>query len=204
MKLVIAGSRNTHHPDAVMQVKAALAAFTEVYGKPSEIHTGCARGIDFAAISHGRGVGYEVTRHAADWFHFGNSAGPRRNAEMAEIGDVLLAIWDGESKGTKNMISQMVRRGKPVLIVRPHAPGLVWAVENIAGPELCRIKKWRVGTVLENQDGCLLKITKIPDFGDINVLGCRCQPNSDQWSEEAILLLRGNENRIPELEEICE
>ncbi len=31
--------------------------------------------------------------------------GPVRNQKMAEYADALIAVWDGESRGTKNMIS---------------------------------------------------------------------------------------------------
>jgi hypothetical protein len=41
-----------------------------------------------------------------------------RNAEMAQFADGLLAFWDGESRGTDNMIQQMKRLGKPVKVVR--------------------------------------------------------------------------------------
>ena len=45
------------------------------------------------------------------------TAGFKRNMKMAEYADVLLAIWDGESKGTKHMIDSMLLLRKPVVIV---------------------------------------------------------------------------------------
>ena len=42
--------------------------------------------------------------HSAMWDKFGKSAGPLRNKEMAEVADAVIAFWDGESRGTKNMI----------------------------------------------------------------------------------------------------
>ena len=35
---------------------------------------------------------------------------------MAEYGDMLIAFWDGESKGTKNMIDTSKRLGLKVFI----------------------------------------------------------------------------------------
>lgn len=35
---------------------------------------------------------------------------------MAAIGDILLAFWDGKSKGTKHMIDSMQRKNKKVWI----------------------------------------------------------------------------------------
>lgn len=47
---------------------------------------------------------YPVKPFPADWNKFGLSAGPRRNYEMAQYADMLIAFWDGVSKGTSNMI----------------------------------------------------------------------------------------------------
>lgn len=41
-----------------------------------------------------------------------SAAGLKRNGRMADYGDALIAVWDGESPGTKNMIDQMRKRGK--------------------------------------------------------------------------------------------
>lgn len=35
---------------------------------------------------------------------------------MAEYADVLIAIWDGKSNGTKNMIEEMQKLEKPVYL----------------------------------------------------------------------------------------
>lgn len=44
---------------------------------------------------------------------YDKSAGYRRNSKMAEDGDALVALWDGESRGTAGMIREMEKRGKP-------------------------------------------------------------------------------------------
>jgi hypothetical protein len=41
-----------------------------------------------------------------------------RNNDMAFFSDGLLAIWDGQSRGTAHMINAMRELGKPVRIVR--------------------------------------------------------------------------------------
>ena len=41
----------------------------------------------------------------ADWDKFGKSAGYKRNEQMGNHADALIAIWDGKSKGTMHMIS---------------------------------------------------------------------------------------------------
>ena len=37
---------------------------------------------------------------------------------MAEYGDALIAIWDGESRGTKNMIEEATKRKLQVFVYR--------------------------------------------------------------------------------------
>lgn len=56
------------------------------------------------------------------WGVYGKSAGPRRNNEMAKFASesgsgTLIAFWDGESRGTKNMIDTARRYGLHVIVV---------------------------------------------------------------------------------------
>lgn len=43
-------------------------------------------------------------------------AGPARNQRMAEYADELIAIWDGESSGTKDMIKRGISEGLDVCV----------------------------------------------------------------------------------------
>lgn len=60
----------------------------------------------------------EKSWYAADWDSFGKRAGMIRNAKMAENATHLLAFWDGESSGTKNMIFEAKKRNLGVRVVR--------------------------------------------------------------------------------------
>ena len=55
---------------------------------------------------------------AMAWDKYGPSAGPRRNAQMAEVADALIAFWDGKSRGTKNMIDTANKKDLQVAVVR--------------------------------------------------------------------------------------
>ena len=46
------------------------------------------------------------------------AAGPIRNRQMAEYADYLIAFWDGESRGTRNMIETMKKLGKHGVVIR--------------------------------------------------------------------------------------
>jgi len=62
----------------------------------------------------------------ADWKKYRNAAGPIRNAQMAEVADAVLCVWDGKSSGTKDMMNQARKRGLPLYVfkVDPDTPDL--------------------------------------------------------------------------------
>ena len=41
---------------------------------------------------------------------------PKRNMEMAKVGDYVICFWDGKSKGTKIMIDYAKQFNKPLKI----------------------------------------------------------------------------------------
>ena len=57
-----------------------------------------------------------IKRYPAQWDVYGKGAGPIRNALMADNADGLVAVWDGESHGTKNMIETAEKRGLRVFV----------------------------------------------------------------------------------------
>lgn len=114
MKLVIAGSRTLFSKYLVH------SAFENLHVKVeniSEVVSGHANGIDRAGEKWAAWFGVPVVLFPADWDTHGKSAGYIRNRQMAEYGDRLLAIWDGHSKGTLNMITEMQKLEKPVHIM---------------------------------------------------------------------------------------
>ena len=58
----------------------------------------------------------KTTLFPADWAKHGKAAGPIRNREMAQFAHALVCVYDGESRGTANMIEEMHKLGKPVYI----------------------------------------------------------------------------------------
>ena len=60
--------------------------------------------------------GIPIKEFPANWQEFGRAAGPIRNGEMADYADALIAIWDGRSRGTADMISRMKIKEKPVWV----------------------------------------------------------------------------------------
>lgn len=59
---------------------------------------------------------WKLTIFPAEWEKYGKRAGILRNIQMGDYADALVAIWDGESKGTKHMIEYMQSLNKPVFV----------------------------------------------------------------------------------------
>lgn len=85
-------------------------------GKSVEIVSGTAGGADRLGEAYAYSQGFSVKRFPADWDEHGKAAGVIRNAEMAEYADAAIIFWNGVSKGTKNMIDNMKKIGKPHIV----------------------------------------------------------------------------------------
>lgn len=114
MRLIIAGSRGL----GCYEVEEAIETFLD--SDPDVVISGGARGVDLAGEQWAQERGIPIERHLAKWDLHGKAAGYRRNWDMAEFATHLLAIWDGESKGTKHMIDIMFSQGKQVWVHIPH------------------------------------------------------------------------------------
>lgn len=105
MRVLVCGSRTWTKrgaiADALCDVEDAQGPLGHVL-----IH-GAARGADTLAeqVAMSR-FGWGILRYPADWSKYGNAAGYIRNKQMLEEGkpDIVLAFWDGKSRGTANMI----------------------------------------------------------------------------------------------------
>lgn len=108
MRVIIAGSRTIEDYEIVKK------AIKDSKFKIIQILSGGARGIDKLGEQYAqeRGIAYKI--YPALWDKYGKKAGYLRNTHMAEEADALIAIWDGESKGTKHMID--IARNKKLKI----------------------------------------------------------------------------------------
>ena len=111
MKVIIAGSR-----DIVDEHTVRIALSNAGYSTQdvSEIVSGGARGVDTVGELIADNHDIPVKRFPAEWNKYGKRAGMIRNKEMARYADALVAIWDGQSKGTKSMIEIMKNMDKYV------------------------------------------------------------------------------------------
>jgi hypothetical protein len=113
MKTIIAGSRNAKISMGRLMEIIDLAGFPI-----TEVVSGNSGNIDKLGEQWGRAMKLPVTQFNACWQAYGSSAGPRRNRQMAEYAEALIAIWDGKSRGTLNMIKEATKRELSVYVMQ--------------------------------------------------------------------------------------
>lgn len=79
---------------------------------------GKARGADALGERYAQERGYTVHAFPANWEQHGKAAGYIRNGEMARNADALVAFWDGQSQGTKNMIDLAHRHQLRIRVIQ--------------------------------------------------------------------------------------
>jgi ABC-type enterochelin transport system substrate-binding protein len=114
MKVIIAGGRNFRDYNKLRESCDNIL----VNQKEVEIVSGTAAGADTLGERYAQEKGYEVKKFPAQWDLYGKSAGYKRNQQMAEYADGLIAFWDGKSRGTKHMIDIANKMGLKVRVVR--------------------------------------------------------------------------------------
>jgi len=109
-KVIIAGSRSINN------YKIIEEAILKSTFKIGRIVSGGANGVDKLGEKFAKENGIEVTVFLPYWDELGRIAGMVRNKEMFNYADCLIAIWDGNSSGTKNMINLFKRNNKEYYI----------------------------------------------------------------------------------------
>lgn len=110
MKVIIAGSRKIEN---YQELEKAIYNSGFVI---DEVILGGAKGVDSLGLKWCKNNDVPYTIVKAEWASFDRAAGPIRNSKMAEIGDALIAVWDGESRGTLNMIETASKKNLKIYI----------------------------------------------------------------------------------------
>ena len=108
MRVAIVGSRHFADLDRVTDYVKNLAA-------GSSIITGSASGVDAAATRAARTRGLPVQVMPASFDELADaSRSAARNQRLVDACDVLVAFWDGASKGTRTTVERALDAGKEV------------------------------------------------------------------------------------------
>ena len=107
VRIIIAGGRDFTD---YSQLKQFMDDLLKTLEGSIEIVSGGAKGADSLGERYAREHGYKLKRFPANWDRYGKSAGIIRNKEMAlyaaEVTGMLVAFWDGASRGTYDMITR--------------------------------------------------------------------------------------------------
>lgn len=82
-----------------------------------EIISGGAKGADTLAERFAKEREYETLIFSADWKTHGKAAGFIRNKQIVVACDMVLAFWDGKSKGTQHTIVLAKAAKRPTFII---------------------------------------------------------------------------------------
>ena len=108
MKLAIIGSRSLHIPDLEKYMPDDV----------TEIVSGGAKGVDSDARNYAEKNGIKITEFLPDYTLYSRSAPLKRNIQIIEYADMVLAFWDGKSRGTKYVIDNCEKTGVPVRVIK--------------------------------------------------------------------------------------
>jgi len=108
MKIAVIGSRNL----IVNDLENYLPADTD------EIISGGAHGIDSCAREYAKKNSLCLTEFLPEYDKYGRVAPLRRNIQIIEYADAVVAFWDGQSHGTKYVIENCKRLNKKVTIYK--------------------------------------------------------------------------------------
>ena len=106
MKVAVIGSRNL----VVQNLGKYLPEET------MEIVSGGAKGIDTCAREYALAKGLKLTEFLPDYKRYGRGAPLKRNLQIIEYADCVLAFWDGQSRGTKFVIQHCKEQNKPIRV----------------------------------------------------------------------------------------
>lgn len=82
----------------------------------SEIVSGGARGVDTSAREFALSHGIKLMEFLPEYSRYGRAAPLKRNISIIEYSDIVLAFWDGKSRGTKFVIDNCRKLGVEVRI----------------------------------------------------------------------------------------
>lgn len=113
MRVIIAGTRSLASQEYVER------AMRECGLTPTCVVSGGCRGVDASGEVWAGKHNVPCVRYPAQWSTHGRAAGPIRNAEMADNADALVCVWDGKSRGTRDMLDRAIAKGLLVYVLCP-------------------------------------------------------------------------------------
>lgn len=113
MKIAIIGSREYGNINFEELLKKHFDVFAH-----DTIISGGARGIDTLAAQYAKKHGVKLLEFRPDYATFGRGATFVRNRLIVDMADIVIAFWNGSSRGTKYTIEYAKKKYVPMVIIR--------------------------------------------------------------------------------------
>lgn len=117
MKLGVVGSRKFNNYELL---KSELNKFKKI----TLIVSGGAPGADILSEEYATAYNIPTQIFYPNYEVYGRSAPFKRNTQIVENSDFIIAFWDSKSNGTKDSINKAKRLNKPVKIIQYELVGL--------------------------------------------------------------------------------
>ncbi|MGL5692077.1 MAG: SLOG family protein [Bacteroidales bacterium] len=111
-KLAVVGSRDFSNYEKLSYILDSIRNMYEI----THIVSGGARGADKLGELYASHHGIPTIIFTPDWDKYGKAAGFIRNNDIIKASDIVLACWDGISKGTEHSMNISKDTGKPLLV----------------------------------------------------------------------------------------
>ena len=108
MKVAVIGSRNIVVEDLERYLPTGV----------TQLVSGGARGVDSCVRSYAERMNIPLVEFLPDYQRFGKAAPLKRNEEIVNYADCVVALWDGASRGTQSVIKYCQKQEKPLTIYR--------------------------------------------------------------------------------------
>lgn len=112
MKIAIIGSRECSNIDFVGNLEAVLNV-----SKDDTIISGGAKGIDTLAANYAKEKNISLIEFLPDYKKNGRAATFIRNREIVDNSNIVVAFWNGNSKGTKYTLDYARKKNKRIIVV---------------------------------------------------------------------------------------
>lgn len=109
MKVAVIGSRGFTDYEKLAEVLSGIDV--------TEIISGGAQGADALAEFYANVHDIPTVIFKPDWKKYGRAAGPIRNKDIINNSEVVVAFWDGKSKGTLSSIKLAEKNEKELVKV---------------------------------------------------------------------------------------
>ncbi len=108
MKAAVIGSRNLYVDDLEKYVPDDV----------TEMVSGGAKGIDTCAKKYALTHHIKLTEFLPEYNKYSRGAPLKRNLQIIEYVDMVIAFWDGKSKGTKYVIDNCKKKNIKIIVHR--------------------------------------------------------------------------------------